>query len=169
MLQPNLLSPGPFRQRVQTVRHAHLAGYLVLLAVALRGLELPAKASSFDVFCTDNSDGTQTCLGWEGGEALTCIRSRGSTISCSTPSGRSFTCTQTLGGVISCGNPPNRRDRSGPRCVPTGDGNLVCDEEEKPSPELITPPAVPGAVEPLETPVLRPILPGDLQIPSVFD
>lgn len=142
---------------------------LLLFGLGLFAAPLPAVASSFEVFCTDNSDGTRTCLGWEGGETLTCIRSSGSTITCSAPSGRSFVCTQTLGGVISCSNPPNRRDRAGPRCVLTGDGNLFCDKEEKPPAPLITPPSVRDAEEPLDAPALTPLLPGGLQVPSVFD
>jgi hypothetical protein len=147
-------------------------GALSRLLVLLVGLALAprAQASSFDVFCTDNSDGTQTCVGWEGGEALTCIRSRGSTISCSAPSGRSFTCIQALGGVISCSNPPNTgRRTAGPRCVPAGDGSLVCEEEDPPSAPLLQAPGLPSAAEPLDAPALAPLLPGSLSLPSVFD
>ena len=140
------------------------------MLLALLALPLGARASSFDVYCTDNSDGTQTCVGWEGGETLTCIRSRGSTTSCSAPSGRSFTCIQSIGGVISCTNPPGRNGRSaGPRCVPAGDGSLVCEGEEVPSAPLIEGPSLPSAAEPLDGPALTPLLQGDLTMPSVFD
>ena len=146
-----------------------LAGVGLLLAFALVGAALPARGSSFDVFCTDNFDGTQTCVGREGGDPLTCTRSRASTISCSSPSGRGFTCTQTLGGVISCSDPPSPGQRGGPRCVLTGDGNLLCSEEDQPSPPLLAPPTIPPAEEPLDAPALTPLLPGGLRIPSVFD
>lgn len=142
----------------------------LFLLTALLALPLNARASSFDVYCTDNSDGTQTCVGWEGGETLTCIRSRGSTNTCSTPSGRSFTCISSLGGVISCTNPPNGNGRSaGPRCVPAGDGSLVCEEEDAPSAPLIEAPGLPSAAEPLDAPALAPLLQGDFTIPSLFD
>lgn len=145
-------------------------GFRMLLLPTLLALPLSAKASNFDVFCTDNSDGTQTCAGWEGGETLTCIRSRGSTNTCSTPSGRSFTCIQSLGGVISCTNPPSGNGRStGPRCVPAGDGSLVCAGEDAPSAPLIESPGLPSAVEPFDAPALAPLLQGDFMNPSVFD
>lgn len=145
----------------------------LLLILTLLALPLGARASSFDVYCTDNSDGTRSCLGWEGGETLTCIRSRGSATTCSSSSGRSFTCIQSIGGVISCANPPNGSGRSaGPRCVPAGDGSLVCEEEDVqdlPTAPLLEAPGLPSAAEPLDAPALAPILPGDLTIPSVFD
>lgn len=145
-------------------------GSRLLLILTLLALPSGAQASSFDVYCTDNSDGTQTCLGWEGGETLTCIRSRGSTNTCASPSGRSFICIQSLGGVISCANPPSSSGRSaGPRCVPAGDGSLVCEEEDGPSTPLIEAPGLPSAAEPLDAPDFAPILPGDLSIPSLFD
>ena len=142
----------------------------LVLLLTLLALPLSARASSFDVFCTDNSDGTQTCAGWEGGETLTCIRSRGSTNTCSTPSGRSFTCIQSLGGVISCTNPPSGNGRSaGPRCVPAGDGSLVCAGEDAPSAPFIESPRLPSTAEPLDAPALAPLLQGDFMNPSVFN
>lgn len=131
----------------------------------------PAQVSSFDVFCTDNSDGTRTCTGWEGGETLTCVSSRGSITSCSTPSGRSFTCVQGLGGVISCSPPSNQSGRRtpGPRCVPAGDGSLVCDEEDPPSEPMLEAPGLPRATEPVIRPALEPLRQGGLTIPSLFD
>lgn len=130
----------------------------------------PVRSSSFDIFCTDNSDGTQSCSGWEGRETLTCTRSSGSTITCSAPSGRNFTCIQALGGVISCANPPNGRAPStGPQCVPAGDGSLVCDVDDQPTAPLLEVPATPLVDEPLDRPVLSPLQPGALSIPSVFN
>jgi hypothetical protein len=149
-----------------------VSGHLPKFALLLTLLALPlgARASSFDVFCTDNFDGTQTCAGWDGGESLTCISSRGSTNTCSTPSGRTFTCIQSLGGVISCTNPPSRNGRSaGPSCVPAGDGSLRCEREDAPSAPLIESPGLPSAAEPLDAPALAPLLQGGFMIRSVFD
>jgi len=130
----------------------------------------PGKASSFDVYCTNNADGTLTCQGWDGGETLTCVSSRGSTTTCSTPSGRSFSCVRGLGGVLSCSNPANGSGRGdGPRCVPAGDGTLVCDEEDPPSEPLLPSPGIPRSTDSLNRPALAPLLPGSLSLPSVFD
>jgi hypothetical protein len=130
----------------------------------------PVQASSFDVYCTDNSDGTLTCLGWEGGDTLTCVSSRGSTTTCSTPGGRSFSCVRGLGGVQSCSNPANGTGRgNGPRCVPAGDGTLVCDEEDPPSEPLLPSPGIPRSTDSLTRPALDPLRPGSLSLPSVFD
>lgn len=147
------------------------ARWLVSLVVlSLLAVQQDARASSFDVYCTDNFDGTQTCLGWDGGETLTCIRSRGSATTCASPSGRSFTCIQSIGGVISCAKPSNGGSRgAGPRCVPAGDGSLVCDREDGPSVPLTDSFGVPSAAEPLDVPALAPVLPRDLGIPSLFD
>jgi hypothetical protein len=128
------------------------------------------QASSFDVYCTDNSDGTLTCLGWEGGDTLTCVSSRGSTTTCSTPGGRSFSCVRGLGGVQSCSNPANGTGRGdGPRCVPAGDGTLVCEEEDPPSEPLLPSPGIPRSTDSLTRPSLEPLRPGSLSLPSVFD
>ncbi|MFU8884059.1 MAG: hypothetical protein ACNA8O_01215 [Cyanobacteriota bacterium] len=130
-----------------------------------------SQASTFDVFCTNNSDGTLTCSGWDGGETLTCVSSRGRTTSCSTPSGRSFSCVQGLGGVLSCGKTANQGTMrgDGPRCVPAGDGTLVCDEDDPPSEPLLQAPPVPGAMDRLIGPTIDSLRPDSLTIPSLFD
>jgi hypothetical protein len=128
------------------------------------------RASSFDVYCTNNADGTLTCLGWDGGETLTCVSSRGNTTTCSTPSGRSFSCVRGLAGVLSCSNPANRSGRGdGPSCVPAGDGTLVCDEEDPPTEPLLPRPGIPRSTDSLNRPLLEPLRPGSLSLPSVFD
>jgi hypothetical protein len=130
----------------------------------------PVQASSFDVYCTNNADGTLTCLGWDGGETLTCVSSRGSITTCSTPTGRSFSCVRGLGGVLSCGPPANGISRGdGPRCVPAGDGSLACDEEDPPSEPLLPSPGIPRSTDSLIRPALEPLRPGSLSLPSVFD
>lgn len=143
-----------------------------LFAAGLIGLALaaPSQASTFDVFCTNNSDGTLTCSGWDGGETLTCVSSRGRTTTCSTPSGRSFSCVHGLGGMLSCGNPDRGTMRGdGPRCVPAGDGTLVCDEDDPPSEPLLRAPAVPGSMAPFMGPSMDLLRPDSLTIPSLFD
>jgi hypothetical protein len=140
---------------------------LLLLGLLLAA---PARASSFDVYCSDNADGTLTCLGWDGGESLTCVSSRGSTVSCSTASGRSFTCVRGLGGVLSCSAAANSgRGVPGPQCVPAGDGTLVCDEEDPPGDPLLPAPGLAPALDPLSAPGLEQLLPGSFTLPSAFD
>lgn len=114
-----------------------LASGLLLLAPAGPG-------RSFEVFCVSNSDGTVSCEGWQGGETLTCVASRGRVSSCSTPSGRRFTCVVEAGGVTTCSdNPDDRPDQNGTNCTFTGDGNFSC---EPPAPRID--PLLPGPTVP---------------------
>lgn len=114
-------------------------------------------AQNFEVYCTNNSDGTTTCTGWEGGETLTCVNSLGGTSSCSSGSGRSFVCSRDSGGVASC-----RKTGSGlmdkplnnsTDCTYTGDGNFVCNSPRRRSPQLIPGPTLTQPV-PIDQPSL---------------
>lgn len=107
-----------------------------------------AQAEEFQVFCTNNADGTVSCSGWPGGELLTCVVSSGGTSSCTTPSGRGFVCVRQLSGVSSCRpNGQNALDRpagGGTQCTFTGDGNFVCQPPARRGPELLPRPGLSG-------------------------
>lgn len=129
----------------------------------------PVSASPFDVYCTNNADGTTTCLGWQGGETLTCVSSLGRTTTCSTPSGLKFTCVLAQSGVASCSGAVSGKRRDGSaQCVVTGDGNLVCDEENDRPPPLLEAPGLPSSM-PDFLPNLNPVIPNSLDLPSVFN
>ncbi|MEB3308403.1 MAG: hypothetical protein VKK98_09680 [Cyanobacteriota bacterium] len=130
---------------------------------------MPASASPFDVYCTNNVDGTTTCLGWQGGQALTCVSSLGRTTSCSSPSGLKFTCIVDTSGVASCRGAVSERRREGSaQCVVTGDGNLACDEENNQPAPLLETPGLPSSMPNL-LPNLNPVIPNTLDLPSVFN
>lgn len=129
----------------------------------------PVLASSFDVYCTNNSDGTTTCLGWQGGETLTCVSSLGRTNTCTAPSGLEFTCVLGQSGVASCsGAVSARRPDGSAQCVLTGEGNLVCNEQNDRSAPLLDTP-VPPASMPDFFPSLNPVIPKSFDLPSVFN
>ena len=144
-----------------------LAGAIVLLLLPWGAR--PARAQPFNVFCVRNNDGTTTCEGWNGGETLTCVGSRGAVSSCSTPSGRTFTCILGAGGVSSCSNPSksgsNRQDGNNTNCTFTGSGNLVCKPPPKRSQPLLPGPSLP----PLQDNLLMPSPDPLIDTPSVFD
>jgi hypothetical protein len=123
---------------------------IVVAASALAApglLQQPVSAQNFEVYCTNNSDGTTTCTGWEGGETLTCVNNAGGTSSCSTSSGRGFDCVLDSGGVASC-----RRDKGssavekplggGTDCTFTGAGNFTCTPPRKQAPEVLPSPTL---------------------------
>lgn len=121
-------------------------------AMGLTGVvSSPAIAQNFEVYCTNNGDGTTSCSGWEGGETLTCVNNPGGTSSCSTSSGRAFVCILDSGGVASC-----RRDKGvsalekplggGTECTFTGDGSFTCTPPRKREPALLPSPTLPDPV-----------------------
>lgn len=142
-----------------------LAGLLLVQCRRLRGAiwlswvlwpvlaSLPLQAQNFEVYCTNNADGTTTCTGWEGGETLTCVNNPGGTSSCSTSSGRSFVCILDGGGVASC-----RSDKGvsavekplggGTDCTFTGSGNFTCVPARKKEPSLLPSPTLSDPVVP---------------------
>jgi len=126
------------------------------------------KAATFETYCINNSDGTTSCQGWDGGN-LTCVASRGAVSSCTSSTGQSFTCVQSPRGTVSCdtgdGNKPDR-NQNNTRCTPTGNGTLSCDRSPQPSSPLI-----PGLLLPDERPNLNleiPSLNTNLEVPSLF-
>ena len=115
-----------------------VSGVLLLLATA-------APGRCFEVFCVANNDGTVTCEGWQGGEPLTCVASRGGVSSCSTPSGRRFTCVVEAGGVTTCAdNPDGRPDANGTDCTFTGDGHFTCTPPAPKGDPLLPGPSLPS-------------------------
>ena len=145
--------------------------YAFLLSALLGiGSFAPLAARNFDVSCTNNSDGTSTCLGWQGGQTLTCVGSLGRTTTCSSPSGLQFTCVVGQAGVASCSGAVNQRREDGAaRCVVTGDGNLSCNEEDDLPPPLLNAPRLSPRLSPDVFPTLTPVLPDLLDWPSVFN
>lgn len=127
--------------------------WAVLVSIGLGLGVADARAQDFQVFCTNNADGTVSCSGWQGGETLTCVVSSGGTSSCTTPSGRGFVCVREPGGVSSCR--PNgqsaleRPAGGGTECTFTGDGNFVCVPPPRRSPELLPRPGL-GGVDPFD-------------------
>lgn len=105
-----------------------------------------AQAQDFKVYCTNNSDGTTTCTGWEGGETLTCVNNVGGTSSCSTGSGRSFVCVRDSGGVASCKKSSNGLSdkplNNDTDCTYIGEGNFVCSPPRRRSPQIIPAPTL---------------------------
>lgn len=137
--------------------------------IGLIAMASPLRAQQFQVFCVSNNDGTVSCQGWRGGEALTCVSSPGGVSSCSTPSGRRFTCVIESGGVTTCSDPrADGSGRPGTDCTFTGDGNFVCDPPAAPSQPLLPGPRLQG-IDPPATNL--PALPRTAPIitnPSVF-
>lgn len=122
--------------------------WLLLATGLLLAAPHPARAD-FDVFCVANGDGTTTCEGWQGGETLTCVGSRGAVTTCSTPRGRRFTCVLEPGGVTTCAdNPANRTDQNGTDCTFTGDGNFTCRPPAPRSQPLLPGPELPSIPTP---------------------
>lgn len=136
-------------------------GLAALLSATLLGGP-PGQAQSFDVFCTNNSDSTVSCSGWEGGETLTCVSNPGRSTTCRTAGGRSFSCIQGTGGVTSCGSDPGRQESTrDTNCNFTGSGNLVCNQTPPPGEPLIAPPKALESPA-LSTPALNTTVPSTL-------
>jgi hypothetical protein len=125
-------------------------------------------AGSFETYCVNNSDGTTSCQGWDGGN-LTCVGSRGGVSSCTSSSGQSFTCVQSARGTVTCdtgdsaGSGTTRNDT---RCTPTGNGTLSCNQSPKPSSPLIPEPRLPDERPNLNLEI--PSLNMNLDVPSLF-
>lgn len=140
----------------------------LMTALWLLAFQSPGRAD-FQVYCVSNSDGTVTCEGWQGGETLTCVGSRGGVSSCSTPSGRRFTCVMEAGGVTTCSdNRTNRPEADGTDCTFTGDGNFTCTPPTPRSAPLLPAPGIPGLNAPDRVVPALPDRDPIIQSPSVF-
>lgn len=121
----------------------------LLIGCSLLFLAAAGPAPAFEVFCVSNNDGTTTCEGWQGGETLTCVASRGGVSSCSTPRGRRFTCVIEPGAVTTCrDHAANRSDPNGTNCTFTGDGNFSCEPPRPRSEPLLPGPTLPALPRP---------------------
>ena len=125
-----------------------------------------AHASTFEIYCVNNSDGTSSCEGWDGGETLVCTPSSGGITSCSSSSGSSFTCVRGRDGTTTCDTASGGgRQRDGTRCIRTGQGSISCDADAPPAPDLLPGPRLPSTGPDLD--LLIPRLNGSLEIPSL--
>lgn len=152
----NLLGPSCARILIQAI--ALLAPAAVLL---------PVSAQNFEVYCTNNRDGTTSCTGWEGGETLTCVNSPGGTSSCSTATGRGFVCIQDSGGVASCirdkgSSALDKPLGGGTDCTFTGAGNFTCTPPRKKDPALLASPTLTQPVVIDQPPMINPNVDFDL-------
>jgi hypothetical protein len=154
--------PTPLHQGWNSPPWLTAAATALLLAIPLQ-----ARAQNFQVYCTNNSDGTTTCTGWQGGETLTCVNNAGGTSSCSSSSGRNFVCILDSGGVASCNkaNGPSAIERpagSGTNCTFTGQGNFTCDPPQRKTPETIPSPRITDPVLIDQPPQIDPSINFDL-------
>ena len=126
------------------------------------------KAGTFETYCINNSDGTTSCQGWNGGD-LTCVASRGAVSSCTSSTGQSFNCVQSARGTVSCdtGDSGNGGlNASDTRCTPTGNGTLSCNRSAQPSSPLIPRLSLPNELPNLDLSI--PQLNTNLEVPSLF-
>ena len=126
------------------------------------------NAGTFEAYCINNSDGTTSCQGWNGGD-LTCVASRGSVNSCTSSSGQSFTCVQSPRGTVSCDTGDSDKigaSDNDTRCTPTGNGTLSCNRSAQPSSPLIPRLSIPNELPDLNLTI--PKLNTNLEVPSLF-
>jgi len=121
-----------------------------------------SRATSFDVYCTNNGDQTTTCTGWEGDQDLVCVASAAGALTCRASSGEEFICIRDL-GATSCTN-QNRPNSQATQCVFDGGGTSSCATPDPQSAPLIE---VPTIVEP-STDVPSNLIVPSLGSPSVF-
>jgi hypothetical protein len=127
-----------------------------------------ARAGTFEAYCINNSDGTTSCQGWDGGN-LTCVASRGSVSSCTSSAGQSFNCVQSPRGTVSCDtgdSDRNNANENDTRCTPTGNGTLSCNQSPQPSSPLIPRLSLPDGLPNLNLEI--PKLNTNLEVPSLF-
>lgn len=137
-------------------------GLIVLLGSIEMLAQLRAEAR-FNVYCINNSDGTNSCQGWDGNLSLNCTASRGGVMSCATSTGKTFTCVSEADGNSSCDDHTDQHPgEHGSNCSFTGNGNFSCAPAERPEerPVLID----------LDQPVITTPEPvkNVIEIPSVF-
>ena len=143
---------------------AVLVGWTVASIPNLQG----ASAGAFEAYCINNSDGTTSCQGWDGGN-LTCVASRGSVSSCTSSNGQSFNCVQSPRGTVSCDTGDSNNSVSNEndtRCTPTGNGTLSCNRSAQPSSPLIPRLTLPDGLPNLNLEI--PKLNTNLEVPSLF-
>ena len=161
VLDSRLFTPTTIHAQRRWARPLSLAG-LLLISV----LPTSVHGQSFEVYCTNNSDGTTSCSGWEGGETLTCVNNIGGTSSCSTGSGRGFVCIRESGGVATCRKSSNgamdKPLNGNTDCTFTGEGNFTCTPPQRRRQQLIPGPVITQPVIPDRPSLINPSVDLDL-------